>query len=111
MVTAAQNKKNIKKNRRTIFEVEGKVTSNKDDFHKLFLRIEDQTLRKLSDTGYVVFTIRTHILPMRLWQNDRDALQSMADMMQEMSPATKLYKGVPIYEPLVRRALARLDPA
>ena len=29
MVTAAQNKKNIKKNRRTIFEVEGKVTSNK----------------------------------------------------------------------------------
>ena len=29
MATAAQNKKNIKKNRRTIFEVEGKVTANK----------------------------------------------------------------------------------
>jgi len=35
----------------------------------------------------------------------------MADMMQNMSPATRLYKGVPLYEPLVRRALARLDPA
>ena len=32
---------------------------------------------------------------MTLWQDDRDALQSMADMMQNMSPATKLYKGFP----------------
>ena len=84
---------------------------NDDDFDQLFLRIENQTLRKLKDTGYVVFTIRTHILPMTLWQDDRDALQSMADMMQNMSPATKLYKGVPLYEPLVRRALAKMDEA
>ena len=78
---------------------------------KFFLRIENQTLRKLPDTGCVVFTIRTHMLPMTLWQDDRDALQSLADMMQNMSQATKLYKGVPLYEPLVRRALARLNPA
>ena len=84
---------------------------NDDDFDQLFLRIENQTLRKLKDTGYVVFTIRTHILPMTLWQDDRDALQSMADMMQNMSPATKLYKGVPLFEPLVRRALAKMDEA
>ena len=84
---------------------------NDDDFDQLFLRIENQTLRKLKDTGYIVFTIRTHILPMTLWQDDRDALQSMADMMQNMSPATKLYKGVPLYEPLVRRALAKMDEA
>ncbi len=84
---------------------------NDDDFDQLFLRIENQTLRKLQDTGYIVFTIRTHILPMTLWQDDRDALQSMADMMQNMSPATKLYKGVPLYEPLVRRALAKMDEA
>ena len=91
--------------------VSPKAAANNDDFHQLFLRIENQTLRKLPNTGYVVFTIRTHMLPMTLWQDDRDALQSMADMMQNMSPATKLYKGVPLYEPLVRRALARLDPA
>ena len=84
---------------------------NDDDFDQLFLRIENQTLRKLQDTGYIVFTIRTHILPMTLWQDDRDALQSMADMMQNMSPATKLYKGVPLYEPLLRRALAKIDEA
>ena len=88
-----------------------KAAANNDDFHQLFLRIENQTLRKLPDTGYIVFTIRTHMLPMTLWQDDRDALQSMSDMMQNMSPATKLYKGVPLYEPLVRRALARLDSA
>ena len=88
-----------------------KAAANNDDFHQLFLRIENQTLRKLPDTGYIVFTIRTHMLPMTLWQDDRDALQSMADMMQNMSPATRLYKGVPLYEPLIRRALARLDPA
>ena len=91
--------------------VSRKATSNSDDLHQLFLRIENQTLRKLPDTGYVVFTIRTHMLPMKLWQDDRNALQSLADMMQNMSPATKLYKGVPLYEPLIRRALARLDPA
>ena len=91
--------------------VSRKDPSSNDDFNQLFLRIENQTLRKLSDTGYIVFTIRTHMLPMTLWQYDRDALQSMADMMQKMSPATKLYKGVPFYEPLVRSALARLDSA
>ena len=91
--------------------VSRKTAANKDDFHQLFLRIENQTLRKLPDTGYIVFTIRTHMLPMTLWQDDRDALQSMADIMQNMSLATKLYKGVPLYEPLVRRALARLNPA
>ena len=91
--------------------VSRKAASNNDDFHQLFLRIENQTLRKLPNTGYVVFTIRTHMLPMTLWQDDRDALQSMADMMQNMSPSTQLYKGVPLYEPLVRRALAKLDSA
>ena len=91
--------------------VSRKAAANNDDFHQLFLRIENQTLRKLPDTGCIVFTIRTHMLPMTLWQDDRDALQSMADMMQNMSPSTQLYKGVPLYEPLVRRALARLSPA
>ena len=91
--------------------VSRKAAANNDDFHQLFLRIENQTLRKLPDTGCIVFTIRTHMLPMTLWRDDRDALQSMADMMQNMSPATKLYKGVPLYEPLLRRALAKLDPA
>ena len=91
--------------------VSRKAAANNDDFHQLFLRVENQTLRKLPVTGYIAFTIRTHMLPMTLWQDDRDALQSMADMMQNMSPATKLYKGVPLYEPLVRRALARLDPS
>ena len=89
--------------------VSRKAAANNDDFHQLFLRVENQTLRKLPDTGYIAFTIRTHILPMTLWQDDQEALQSMADMMQNMSPATKRYKGVPLYEPLVRRALARLD--
>ena len=91
--------------------VSRKSPANNDDFHQLFLRVENQTLRKLPNTGYIVFTIRTHMLPMALWQDDRDALQSMSDMMQNMSQATKLYKGVPLYEPLISRALARLDPA
>ena len=91
--------------------VSRKAAANNDDFHQLFLRVENQTLRKLPDTGYIAFTIRTHMLPMTLWQDDREALQSMADMMQNMSPATKLYKGVSLYEPLVRHALARLDPS
>ena len=73
--------------------------------------MENQTLRKLPHSGYVVFTIRTHLLPMTQWQDDRDALQSMLDMMHQMSPATQRYKGVELYAPVIRDALRRLDRA
>ena len=33
------------------------------DNHQLCLRLENQTLRKLPQTGFVLFTIRTHIEP------------------------------------------------
>ena len=86
------------------------VTAN-NDLGALFLRMENQTLRKLPHSGYVVFTIRTHLLPMTQWQDDRDALQSMLDMMHQMSPATQRYKGVEFYAPVIRDALRRLDRA
>jgi hypothetical protein len=81
-----------------------------NDLGTLFLRMENQTLRKLPKTGYVVFTIRTHLVPMTQWQDDQNALQSMLDMMQDMSPATQHYKGVNLYAPVIRDALARLSP-
>ena len=80
-----------------------------NDLGALFLRMENQTLRKLPDSGYVVFTIRTHLLPMAQWQDDRDALQSMLDIMHQMSPATQRYKGVELYAPIIRDGLRRLD--
>ena len=82
-----------------------------NDLGALFLRMENQTLRKLPHSGYVVFTIRTHLLPMTQWQDDRDALQSMLDMMHQMSSATQRYKGVELYAPVIRDALRRLDRA
>ncbi|MGB2310512.1 MAG: heme-dependent oxidative N-demethylase family protein [Candidatus Puniceispirillaceae bacterium] len=81
------------------------------DLGTLFLRMENQTLRKLPQSGYVVFTIRTHLLPMKKWQDDRDALQSMLDMMHQMSPATQRYKGVELYAPIICNALRRLGQA
>ena len=83
-------------------------TKTNNDLSTLFLRIENQTLRKLPKTGYVVFTIRTHLVPMTQWQDDRDALESLLDMMQDMSPATQCYKGVNLYAPIILDALTRL---
>ena len=82
-----------------------------NDLGALFLRVENQTLRKLPHSGYVAFTIRTHLLPMKQWQYDCDALQSMLDMMHQMSPATQRYKGVKLYAPVIRDALRRLGRA
>ena len=83
-------------------------STTNNGLEELFLRIENQTLRKLPKTGYVAFTIRTHLLPMTLWQEDRDALQSLFEMMQEMSTGTKLYKGTSLFAPVIKNALKKL---
>ena len=64
----------------------------------LFLRVENQTLRKLPSSGHILFTIRTHMVPFGYWQNQPDAIADLLTMMQEMSSAARDYKGVHLYE-------------
>ncbi|MDA8716667.1 DUF3445 domain-containing protein [Alphaproteobacteria bacterium] len=67
------------------------------DNHQLCLRLENQTLRKLPQTGFVLFTIRTHIEPVSRWKHTPNAIDDLAKMLNDMSPRSQSYKGASLY--------------
>lgn len=69
---------------------------------RLFLRVENQTLRKLPKTGAILFTIRTHMVPFQRWRDAPDAIADLLTMCGEMSAATYAYKGIHLYEAALR---------
>jgi len=69
------------------------------------LRVESQTLRKLPQSGFVLFTIRTHLVPLYHWQDTPDAFEDLARMLTEMSPETRAYKGAHLYEDALKATI------
>ena len=69
---------------------------------EIFLRMESQTLRKLSESGHVLFTIRTYIEPLSRWADLPGALESLLEMLALMTPQMRDYKGVALYEDALR---------
>ena len=67
------------------------------DNHQLCLRLENQTLRKLPQTGFVLFTIRTHIEPVSRWKHTPNAIDDLAKMLNNMSREFQSYKGASLY--------------
>ena len=67
------------------------------DNHQLCLRLENQTLRKLPQTGFVLFTIRTHIEPVSRWKHTPNAIDDLAKMLNNMSSESQSYKGASLY--------------
>ena len=67
------------------------------DNNQLCLRLENQTLRKLPQTGFVLFTIRTHIEPVSRWKHTPNAIDDLAKMLKDMSSESKSYKGASLY--------------
>ena len=67
------------------------------DNHQLCLRLENQTLRKLPQTGFVLFTIRTHIEPVSRWKHTPNALDDLAKMLNNMPRESQSYKGASLY--------------
>ncbi|MDA9641552.1 DUF3445 domain-containing protein [Alphaproteobacteria bacterium] len=67
------------------------------DNNQLCLRLENQTLRKLPQTGFVLFTIRTHIEPVSRWKHTPDAIDDLAKMLKDMSSESQSYKGASLY--------------
>jgi len=70
---------------------------------QMCLRMENQTLRKLPKTEHVLFTIRTHIVPLSRWRNTPGAIDDLVAMLAEMSVETRAYKGAHLYEDALRR--------
>lgn len=69
------------------------------------LRMENQTLRKLPETGLVLFTIRTHMVPMIRWQSTPGAIAALLDMLDQMSEAARNYKGAHLYRDALQQSL------
>lgn len=77
-----------------------------DAGERLWLRVERQTLRRLPQTGTVVFGIRTYVEQLADVTAAPGNAQALAMRIRELPAATAVYKGIaPLREPL----LAYLD--
>lgn len=74
---------------------------------EIFLRMESQTLRKLPRSGAILFTIRTYVLPLSHWAGQDGAIASLVEMLDDMTPQMRTYKGVGLYEDALRAAIAK----
>lgn len=73
---------------------------------KLWLRVERQTLRRLPETGAVIFTIRTYITRLDSAIRSAQDAQDLAVALRDMPPETQQYKQI---TPAVPALLAWLD--
>ena len=80
-----------------------------EGIQRLFVRMESQTLRKLPESGQILFTIRTYIEPVLKWAHIPGALADLVTMLASMSPETRAYKGVTRYEDALQHHLAGLQ--
>jgi hypothetical protein len=64
----------------------------------LWLRVERQTLRRLPETGAVVFTIRTHITRIDAATEHASAASELAALLRDAPEATLLYKHIAPYQ-------------
>ena len=72
----------------------------------IYLRMESQTLRKLARSGHILFTIRTYVEPLGRWDGIPGALESLAEMLDGMTPQMRDYKGVALYEEALKAHLS-----
>jgi hypothetical protein len=53
----------------------------------------------------VLFTIRTHMVPMIRWQSTPGAIAALVDMLDQMSEAAQNYKGAHLYRDALQQSL------
>jgi hypothetical protein len=75
---------------------------------RLWLRVERQTLRRLPETGAVLFTIRTHITRLAVAIRTPESAAELAAALREMPEDTRRYKNIaPFAAPLIAWLEAR----
>jgi dimethylamine monooxygenase subunit A len=88
------------------------VITEQNAGERLWLRVERQTLRRLAETGAVVFTIRTHITPLGTAIASSASAAELASLIREMPEDTRRYKVIaPIAPALLAWLGARAGPA
>jgi hypothetical protein len=66
---------------------------------KLWLRVERQTLRRLPRSGAVLFTIRTHLTPLRQAISGGETAHSLAAVIRSMPDAVRHYRAMNAFAP------------
>ncbi len=74
---------------------------------RLWLRVERQTLRRLPETGAVLFTIRIHRWPLSRLADRPEAAGRLAQSITTMPPAMQRYKSLPVFGDAVRAYLEK----
>lgn len=65
---------------------------------RLWIRVERQTLRRLEQTGGIVFAIHTYVEPLRVLAHRPQLARNLAIALQEIPQAMQLYKNLPMIE-------------
>jgi dimethylamine monooxygenase subunit A len=69
---------------------------------KLWIRVERQTLRRLPQSGNILFTIRTYVHSLSVLETNLPAARGLAAAIQQVSPEMQRYKTLlPIREVLL----------
>lgn len=82
-----------------------------EDGRGWWLRVERQTLRRLPETGVVVFTIRTHLDPLAEVAREPGCAAELAGRLREMPDAMLRYKGLAAVRPAILAWLERMAEA
>ena len=80
--------------------------NGEDTASDLFLRVERQTIRKLPETGAVLFTIRICVDPLPPILADRQVKELFAQAWQSTAEDVAAYKGWPHYQHAIDWLLA-----
>ena len=70
------------------------VTMKRKDIRDLHLRVERQTIRKLSDQGPIVFTVRVHVDPLLSISKEKDLLEDLNLAIASLPQEMKEYKAI-----------------
>jgi hypothetical protein len=75
---------------------------------RLFIRCERQTLRRLPETGWILFTIKTHLDPLSALLDQGEAAAGLASVVRDLPKGTRGYKNVAPYEAVLLEYLDRI---
>jgi hypothetical protein len=74
---------------------------------KLWLRVERQTLRRLPQSGAVLFTIRTHVTPLVEAIRDAGSARDLATTLRTMPDDVARYRSMAAFRPALLEWLSR----
>jgi len=78
---------------------------------RLWIRAERQTLRRLTHTGGVLFTIHTEVEPLRVFSGRPRLAQNLAIAIQKIPQAMQIYKNLPTIQSALLGYLEQISGA